>query len=229
MDHLKDKELARSCSQCLNVQVAPSDERRSSGVGIALVLFNIFVGDMDSGIECTLSMMTPSCMLRSTCWRKGMPSRGTWTGLRGGPVQTSLNSARPRTKSCMRVMAIPCTNRRWTESSPEEKDLGLFFDEKLNMSWQCALTVQKAKCILGCIKTSMASRSREVILPLYSSLVRPHLRYYIQLWGPQHKKDMDLLERLQRKALMKIRWLEHLSCKDGLRELGLFSLEKRRL
>ncbi|GAB0180265.1 mitochondrial enolase superfamily member 1 [Grus japonensis] len=204
------------------------------GSVLGRALFKIFVSDMDSGIECTLSKFANNTKL---C--------GVVNALEGrDAIQKHLGRLERWARAkCMKFNKVKCKvlhmgqhnpkhsyrlGEEWIESSPE-KDLGVLIDEKLHMSRQCALAAQKANRVLGCITRSVTSRSREVILPLYSALMRPHLEYCIQLWGPQYRRDMELLERVQRRATKLIRGLEHLCYEDRLRELGLFSLERRRL
>jgi len=92
----------------------------------------------------------------------------------------------------------------------------------LNMSQECVLADRKARSILDYIRRGVVNRENEVIIPLYSALVRPHMEYCVQAWCSQYRKDTQLLEQTQRKAMKIIKRLEHLSYEERLRELDFF-------
>ena len=114
------------------------------------------------------------------------------------------------------------------KSSDKEKDLGVLMDSSLKFSEQCKAAVKSANRNLGLIKRTVKSRSKEVIVKLYKALVRPKLEYCVQAWRPFLRKDIDSLERIQRRATKMITGCKNLSYESRLRKLNLISLEKRR-
>ncbi|KAK4818192.1 hypothetical protein QYF61_008576 [Mycteria americana] len=193
------------------------------------VLFIIFINDLDAGVECTISKFADGTKLGGAvdslegqeALQKDLHRLEHWAMINGMKFN----------KSKCQILHLGWSNtvnkyklgEEWLASSPAERDLWL------NRSRQCALAARRANRILGCIKHSITSQSKEVIVPLYSALVQPHLEYCVQFWAPQFKKDVKVLECVRRRATKLVKGLEGMSHEEWLRTLGFFGLEKRRL
>ena len=119
-------------------------------------------------------------------------------------------------------------NNQKLESTREEKDLGVTVDQELNFIKHIASQISKANRLLGQIRRSFTYLDKDTMRQLFISLVRPHLEFSNVVWSPHHKKYIDLLEKVQRRATKYIPGLYNMSYEERLAELKLPSLRFRR-
>ena len=111
----------------------------------------------------------------------------------------------------------------------KEKDLGVTMNANMIVSEQCRIAASKGNQVLGIIRRNITYTEKSLIVPLYKAIVRPHLEYCIHAWNPHLRKDVDMLEKLQRGATKLSPELRVLTYEERLKECGLTTLDTRRV
>ena len=111
----------------------------------------------------------------------------------------------------------------------KEKDLGVSINANMKVSEQCRIAASKGNQVIGMIRRNITYKENSLIVPLYKAIVRPHLAYCIHAWSPYIRKDIDMLEQIQRRATKLIPGLIDLRYEERLKECGLTTPETRRL
>ncbi|CAM5097662.1 unnamed protein product [Natator depressus] len=199
------------------------------------ILFNLFINDLEKGVNSEVAKFADDTKLlkivktKADCeeLQKDLTKLSDWAT----KCQMKFNADK------CKVMHIGKNNPNYTynmmganvATTNQEKDLGVIVESSLKTSTQCAAAVKKANGMLGIIKKGIENKTENILLPLYKSMVCPHLEYWVQMWSPHLKKDILALEKVQKRATKMIRGLEWVPYEERLKRLGLFSLEKRRL
>ena len=199
------------------------------------VLFLIYINDIDNGLNNTISKFADDTKIASS-----VISESDKKKLQDDLQKISNWSEKwemPFNINKCQILHVGSRNKKFDydlcdeklKSAQSVKDLGITVESNLKFSKQCKEAAGKANRMLGFIKRNFTFKSKDIILPLYNSLVRPHLEYAVQFWSPHHEKDIAKLESVQRRATKLIPSLRNKAYEERLASLKLFSLSKRRL
>ena len=198
------------------------------------VLFLIYINDIDSAVDVMIKKFADDTKLYARVKTRDEANKIQEslhrTLMWGNDWQMLFNLSK------CKVLHVGYNNSKYDyfmngatlEKVTEEKDLGIYIDHTLKSSRQCSAAAAKANRTLGIIRRTFQSRTKSIILKLYTSLVRPHLEYAVQAWSPHLQKDIDILEKVQRRATKLVEGMQNLEYCDRLRKLGLTTLATRR-
>ncbi|XP_072443501.1 RNA-directed DNA polymerase from mobile element jockey isoform X1 [Chiloscyllium punctatum] len=199
------------------------------------LLFVMFINDLEEGVEGWVSKLTDDTKIGGVvdneegCCRlqRDLDLIQSWAEewqMEFNPVKCEfVHFGRTNKKAEYWV------NDRVLSKVEEQRDLGVYVHSSLKVATQVDRASKKAYGVLAYISRRIEFKSREVMLQLNRTLVRPRLEYCVQFWSPHFRKDVEALERVQRRFTRMLPGMENRSYEDRLRVLGLFSLERRRM
>ena len=186
------------------------------------ILFNLFINDLEDGVSSAISVFVDDTKLSRAITspqdvetlqkdlNKLMGWATTWQ------MRFNVEKFKITHLGGKNMNAIYSLGGEPLGESRMEKDLGVLVDDGLSNDMQCQAAANKANRILACIKKGINARDEEIILPLYKTLVRPHLEYAVQFWAPVLKKDVLEMQLIQRRATKLIKGLKDISYEERL-------------
>lgn len=218
------------CSEFVNVTSGVPQ-----GSVLGPLLFIIYVNDLDINLTSNLAKFADDTKMsgkgnsEESCasLQRDLDILLEWSRIWG--LDFNINKCKVLHVGSNNINHVYTLGGRPLETTRQEKDLGVIVSSDLKVHNQCVEQCKKANRILGFVSRNFEYKSKDIILPLYKSLVRPHLEYAVQFWCPYLAKDIELLERVQRRATKMIPNLRNMPYEDRLRMLRLPSLESRRL
>lgn len=198
------------------------------------ILFTIYINDIDTGLKSSIVKFADDTKLMAK-----VENTTDWMNLQNDLKLLELWNEQWDMKfneNKCKVMHIGKNNSNYNymlknktmDITIKEKDLGITISNDLKFSDQCNIAYNKANKILGMVSRNFSYKTKETVKLLYTSMVRPHLEYAVQFWSPHYQKDIEKLERVQHRATKMIPEIRSKPYSERLKDLDLYSLEKRR-